>query len=487
MKQNISRRRFLASSATLAAGLGMPGTSAPSAWADASITLRAVRRSIEVNGKAAAVFGLIGPDGRSGLALDPGRRFSLALANEIDQALIVHWHGQTPGPDQDGVTDTGYATTIAPGARQNYDFVPRPGTHWMHSHHGLQEQNLMSAPLIVRSAEDRRRDAQEVTVLLHDFSFRDPAEILAGLTNGSGMAMDHGGMNMDQMGMGQMNHGSMNHGSMNHAGAGADLNDVAYDAYLANDRTLRDPEIFAVERSGRVHLRLINGATATAFWIDLGALEGDVIAVDGNPVKPVRLRRFPMTQGQRVDVLLAIPGSGAFPVLAQREGDTAQTGFILATPATPIAKIGDAAQLAAAPADNSLEARLRAAMPLAERPADVTHRLGLTGGMMPYRWSFDGRTWKDRAPLAVKAGQRVVLEVVNRSPMAHPMHLHGHHFQVVALNGAPLSGALRDTVLVPVEGAVTLAFEADNPGRWLFHCHNLYHMQTGMMTEVAYG
>jgi FtsP/CotA-like multicopper oxidase with cupredoxin domain len=126
-------------------------------------------------------------------------------------------------------------------------------------------------------------------------------------------------------------------------------------------------------------------------------------------------------------------------------------------------------------------------MPLAERPADVTHRLGLTGGMMPYRWSFDGRTWKDRAPLAVKAGQRVVLEVVNRSPMAHPMHLHGHHFQVVALNGAPLSGALRDTVLVPVEGAVTLAFEADNPGRWLFHCHNLYHMQTGMMTEVAYG
>ena len=63
--------------------------------------------------------------------------------------------------------------------------------------------------------------------------------------------------------------------------------------------------------------------------------------------------------------------------------------------------------------------------------------------MMPYRWSFDGRTWRDREPLSVRAGQRVVLELVNRSMMAHPMHLHGHHFQVVGLNGAPLSGERR--------------------------------------------
>jgi FtsP/CotA-like multicopper oxidase with cupredoxin domain len=296
------------------------------------------------------------------------------------------------------------------------------------------------------------------------------------------MAMDHAGMSdMQSMDMSQMDHGAVDNG-----GGAADLNDVAYDAYLANDRTLRDPEVFTVERSGRVHLRLINGATATAFWIDLGGLEGDVIAVDGNPVAPVRLRRFPIAQGQRVDVLMTLAGSGAFPILAQREGDAAQTGFILATPGAAIAKLGDTAHHAAAPADNSLEAQLKATTPLQERPADVTHRLGLTGSMIPYQWSFDGRTWKDHVPLAVKAGQRVVLEVVNRSMMAHPMHLHGHHFQVVALNGAPLSGAMRDTVLVPVDGAVTLAFDADNPGRWLFHCHNLFHMATGMMTEVAY-
>jgi FtsP/CotA-like multicopper oxidase with cupredoxin domain len=478
MDRTLSRRRRLASAAALAAG-GMLAPARSPAAAEAPATLRAVRRSIAVNGKDAAVFGLVGPDGRSGLTLDPGQRFNIALANEIDEALIVHWHGQTPGPDQDGVAETGYAVPIAAGARQSYDFAPRPGTHWMHSHHGLQEQALMAAPLVIRTAEDRQRDAREVTVLLHDFSFRDPAELLAGLTKSAAM-MDHGGMDM-----GQMDHGAMDHGTMNMSGM-ADLNDVEYDAYLANDRTLRDPEVFAVERASRVHLRLINGATATAFWIDLGGLAGDVIAVDGNPVQPIRTRRFPMAQGQRVDVLITLDQSGAFPILAHREGDTAQTGIILATPGAAVAKIADRAEAVAAAIDNSLEAQLRATTPLAARPADVTHRLGLTGSMAPYLWSFDGKTWKDHVPLAVKAGQRVAVELVNRSMMAHPMHLHGHHFQVVALNGTPLSGAVRDTVLVPVDGSVTLAFDADNPGRWLFHCHNLFHMATGMMTEVAY-
>ena len=70
--------------------------------------------------------------------------------------------------------------------------------------------------------------------------------------------------------------------------------------------------------------------------------------------------------------------------------------------------------------------------------------------------------------------------------MAHPIHLHGHVFQVTAINGQALHGAVRDTVLVSVGGRVRIAFDADNPGRWAFHCHNLYHMETGMMTEFRY-
>jgi FtsP/CotA-like multicopper oxidase with cupredoxin domain len=86
----------------------------------------------------------------------------------------------------------------------------------------------------------------------------------------------------------------------------------------------------------------------------------------------------------------------------------------------------------------------------------------------------------------VAPGQRVAIDMINQSMMAHPMHLHGHAFQVVALNGTPLVGAVRDTVLVPPMGSVRVVFDANNPGRWAFHCHNLYHMMTGMMTEVRY-
>jgi FtsP/CotA-like multicopper oxidase with cupredoxin domain len=110
----------------------------------------------------------------------------------------------------------------------------------------------------------------------------------------------------------------------------------------------------------------------------------------------------------------------------------------------------------------------------------------LAGAMAPYAWSMNGEYWPDVTPLMIAHGQRVAIEMVNHSTMAHPMHLHGHASQVVALNGAPLAGALRDTVLVPPKSSVTVAFDADNPGRWAFHCHNMYHQVTGMMTEVRY-
>ena len=198
---------------------------------------------IDVNGRAAPVFGLRQPNGTAGVVLDPGQRFTVALANKGSEPTVIHWHGQIPPVRQDGVADTGFETVIAAGAAENYDFAPRAGTHWMHSHHGLQEQALMAAPLIVRTAADAAADFQEVTVLLHDFSFRDPAEILAGVKDGKDIKAERAmpGMSMP--------------------GDAADLNDIDYDAYLANDRTLADP---SVVRVGRVRLRLINAATSTA-------------------------------------------------------------------------------------------------------------------------------------------------------------------------------------------------------------------------------
>jgi len=265
-----------------------------------------------------------------------------------------------------------------------------------------------------------------------------------------------------------------------------DLNDVDYDAFLANDRTLADPEIVRVERGGRIRLRIINGASSSQFWIDLGELVGRVVATDGHPIHPVIDSRFPIAIAQRLDILIDLPRAGAFPILARLEGTGRQTGIVLATAGAQIPRIADNAQ-AAPPLDNSLETRLAAVTPPLARPADLVQTISLGGGMKPYAWSMNGEYWPRTTPLMLSKGQRVEIELVNHSMMAHPIHLHGHAFQVVAIDDRPIQGAVRDTVLVtPMMGSVRIAFDADNAGRWAFHCHNLYHMMTGMMMEFRY-
>jgi FtsP/CotA-like multicopper oxidase with cupredoxin domain len=451
------------------------------------LRLAAGTRTLDVNGKPARVFSLIGPNGNSGITLSPGERFDVDLVNQAGTSTIVHWHGQLPPWKQDGFPWP-QTPPIPAGDTQSYDYTPIAGTYWMHSHHGMQEQRLMTAPLIVHSAEDMRADRQEVVLMLHDFSFQTPDELLAGLTksNGSQSAMPKSGMDKAmKMDSGDTKSGTM--AAMNMAsGMAMDLNDIDYDAFLANDRTLADPEVIRTEPGGRVRLRLINGASSTQFWIDLGALSGTVVAVDGHPVRPVRASRLPLAMAQRLDVLIDLPGSGSYPIVAQVEGKRARTGIVLAGPGAEVSRLAAEAEETAPPVDLSLERRLEAETPLAHRAPDVTLRVILAGGMAPYAWSLNGEYWPDITPLMIARGQRVAIEMANHSMMAHPMHLHGHAFQVVAINGAPLAGAVRDTVLVPPMGSVTIAFDADNPGRWAFHCHNLYHMATGMLTEVRY-
>jgi FtsP/CotA-like multicopper oxidase with cupredoxin domain len=487
-----TRRHILAAGALLAGATFLPTARATAASNTAipGLRLTAGTRILDVNGKPARVFELLGPDGKPGLTLSPDEGFGVDLVNRAGTSTIIHWHGQLPPWRQDGFPWP-QTPPIPAGDTQSYDYAPIPGTYWMHSHQGMQEQSLMTAPLIVRSAEDLRADRQEVVLMLHDFSFKTPDELLAGLTksNGSQSAMPMSGMakamNMDSGSMGAMNSGTM--GSMKMApGMAMDLNDVDYDAFLANDRTFTDPQVVRTEPGGRVLLRVINGASATQFWIDLGALTGTVVAVDGHPARPVRGTHFPLAMAQRLDVLIDLPGNGAYPIFAQVEGKRTRTGIVLATSGAPVSRLAAEAAEKAPPVDLSLERRLEAVKPLAPRVPDVNHRLNLAGAMAPYAWSLNGEYWPNVTPLMVAHGQRVAMEMINHSMMAHPMHLHGHAFQVVAINGAPLAGAVRDTVLVPALGSVTIAFDADNPGRWAFHCHNLYHMMTGMMTEVRY-
>lgn len=483
MIHSSDRRQFLKSGALLG-GAMLAGIRPSFAQAPAPL-LRVASRTIEVNKKAATVFQVAGPGGRSGLIANAGDRFYGALLNASGEPLQMHWHGQLKAPfDQDRARPDGGA--LAPGLSDAHDFELTPGTHWMHSH-TLSEQVLLAAPMVTR--EKNAGNVQDVIIMLHDFAFRSPQEILAELggTNahaghGAPPASDPHAMHRPPA-VNQSGHGMHGHGSGHMMGM-AHANDVRYDAYLANDRTLDDPEVVKVEKGGRVRLRIINGGTATAFFISTPGLASTCVAVDGTPCQPIKADSYPLAQGQRLDLFVEIPqGGGAFPVLAQVEAERFITGIVLATPGASVAKRATSADTPQSMIDLSFETRLRAAASLPSRLADkrFTVMLGEEPG---YRWTINGRIHGAHQPFAVRQGERVEMTFMNPTGMMHPMHLHGHHFQVVAIGGRAIAGAVRDTLIVPGHMPVTIAFDANLKGAWFLHCHHLYHMATGMMTEV---
>jgi FtsP/CotA-like multicopper oxidase with cupredoxin domain len=426
---------------------------------DALETVNVASRILEVKGKPAKVFALTNSAGKTGLDMVFGKPFRANIVNTLAEETSIHWHGLTPPVEFDGVPSLPIAA-LQPGETRKYEFPnTKAGTHWMHSHLGLQEQRLLAAPLIIRETGKPLFDDQEHVIMLHDFSFRDAAEILAELKKSGSHQM--AGMTMGS--------------------------DITYDAILANDRTLDDPEIVRVEQGGHVRLRIINGAAATNFWIDLGQLQGELFAVDGNTVTPVMGNRFPLAVAQRADIRVKIPqGAGAFPILFQSEGDPLRGGIILATQNATVTKLADKSEPGDA-LDFSLESKLRAVVKGGNEPANNHQTVTLTGGDGSYDWGFNSKSMMMHETLFnVRQNDRVEVILQNLTDMAHPMHLHGHYFKVVALNQTRIDGAVRDTILVPAKQSVTIQFDADNPGTWAFHCHHLYHQNSGMMAAMAY-
>ena len=474
----LTRRGFLGASAALGAMSLIPAT----ARAASPLGLTAASRVLDVDGRAATVYGIANSLGGQGLVLNPGEPFQLSVTNGLDVETILHWHGQIPPNVQDGVPGNPMPALL-PGEVRDYDFTARPGTHWMHSHIPVQEMQLLAAPLIVRRPEEVAEDRQEVVMFLHDFSFTPPEEILAGLTGGMGgmnhathgMAGSDGGTGMMGMDMSGMDMSGMDMSGM--GGMAMDLNDIAFDAYLANDRTLNDPDVISVEAGGRVRLRVINAAAATVFWIDTGAVDAQLVAVDGEPVQPITGRRFGMAMAQRIDLLINLPaGEGAFPILALREGAQERAGIILATAGAAIGKLPVLGEEVAPALDLALESQLVALSPLPARPVDQAPMVMLSGSMMPYQWAISG-------PVTARTGERVEIMFHNMSMMGHPMHLHGHAFQVVNLGGRVFAGAVRDTVYLPPMSMVTVAVDAGEAANWMLHCHHMAHLASGMMTE----
>jgi FtsP/CotA-like multicopper oxidase with cupredoxin domain len=442
---------------------GVPqGNSAP------RTVLQLQRRSIQVNGKPASVYDIRQPNGTFGMITEVDKPFRVRVENKIDEPSLLHWHGMTPPWQQDGVPGVS-GPPIPPGGSAEYDFPLRfGGTFWMHSHQGLQEQLLLAAPLIIHDQRDRP-DQQEVVVMLADFSFTPPQQIFEQLKKPKPMANVAGPAGGTPA-------------------AVPDLNDVKYDAFLANDRTLADPEAVKVEPGAQVLLRIINSSSMSAYHIDIGQLKGELAAVDGFAIAPVVGRLFPIAVAQRLDIRVTIPRDpGAHPVLAILEGARNQTGIVLAAGSAPIARVPEMSDTASPALTLDLESSLRATQPLEPRNADRVHTLNLTGEMAKYIWSINNVAWsKEVPPLPITKGERVELVLVNQTGMPHPMHLHGHEFQVVEIDGKRFPGAVRDTVLVTPGRRVVIAFDANNPGTWAFHCHLLYHLDAGMFTTFRY-
>jgi FtsP/CotA-like multicopper oxidase with cupredoxin domain len=462
----IGRRKFLAATAA--------AVCFPQAALARQNTLTIQSRVLDVKGRAATVFGVLNSFGKPGLKLVYGEGFDAHVSNTLNEKTLLHWHGLLPPVTMDGTPMlSGPMLEVGETRRFVFDQL-ETGTHWMHSHVGLQEQKLLAAPLIIKEKGEALFDEQEHVIMLHDFTFREPEEILLGLQGGNGMK--------------PMDHSKMDHGSKS-VGAGTSMMvhaDVPYDAMLANDRTLDDPEVVRAEKGGRFRLRIINGCSATNMWIDLGNIEGELIAVDGKGVKPVRGTRFPLAIAQRADIRLTLPpGSGAWPILFQAEADPLRSGIILKSGDGAVAKISDQGTAGDA-LTLELEGQLKSIIAVRPDPSTRVETVMLTGGDQGYIWGLNGKASMHDVLFSVRQGERIEVIFHNMTGMAHPMHLHGHYFQVVDINGTRISGAVRDTVLVPPGETVTIRFDADNPGTWALHCHHLYHMNAGMMGAIAY-
>lgn len=410
-----------------------------------------------------------------------GDRLQVELANGLPADTTIHWHGLALRNDMDGVhplTQHG----IAPRSTFIYDFVaPDPGTHWFHPHTGTQLDRGLYAPLIVEDPREPGDYDHDWVVVLDDWvdgTGKTPDDVLASLRGGmgGGHGGGHGGHQMPGMDGDSGDRGGM--GGVSDV-LGGDAGDVRYPHYLLNGRVPAAPRTFRANPGEVARIRLINAGSDTAFRVCLGEHRMRVTHTDGFPVVPVETESLLLGMGERYDVLVTL-ADGVFPLVALAEGKDATALGLVRTGGGRVPAPGvRPRQLGSRPLD---AATLRAAesVRLPERAPDVSHVLDLTGGMAAYDWGINGRPFDPEVRTLVRQGQRVRVTFRNSTMMWHPMHVHGHTFQLAG------GGPRKDTVIVLPHQSVTCDLQADNPGQWMVHCHNTYHAEVGMSTILGY-
>ena len=461
------RREFmkLGGAAALAAAFpeGAPESAAAGTTPQPVVLSAAPARAPLVGGEhpATAVLAYDGSTPGPMLRLPQGRPFAARAENRLSEDTTVHWHGIRLPNAMDGVPGL-TQPPIEPGGDFRYEFTPPDaGTFLYHSHDHSAEQvgRGLAGALIVEEPEPYPADRDLVWVV-QDWRLGRDAQIAAGFENGMEAAM-----------------------------AGRVGNTVTING--------RVPEPVPVRAGERVRLRIVNAATARIMALEFEGHRPVVVALDGQPCDPHEpAGRLLLGPAMRADLVLDMNGEpgGRYRVTDNFYGR--RLAYTLAELAY------ETAPRRARP--RQAPPRLPAnPLPQPDLAAAERHVLRLQGGMMGGMammgammgggaiWAINGKSMTgDGAPdmpplVTLRRGTSCVLVLKNETAWWHPMHLHGHSFRVLSRSGASVPHEIwGDTVLVRPRETVEVAFVADNPGSWLFHCHVMDHQMAGMMTVI---
>jgi FtsP/CotA-like multicopper oxidase with cupredoxin domain len=478
-----------------------------------------------------------------------GTRVRLRVRNDLPRGSIygartsVHWHGMQLPANMDGVPGMSF-DGIERGASWLYEFdVRQSGTYWYHSHSGFQEQAGLYGPLIIDPAgpEPFAFD-RDYVVMLSDWTDLAPAALLARLKKMPAHDNYHrrtaGDLirDMQRDGVAATLADRRMWGQMRMDPTDlSDVNASTY-TYLMNGTTSPGNWTGVFRPREKIRLRFINGSSMTYFDVRIPGLKLTVVAADGQYVHPVSVDEFRIAAAETFDVIVEPQGQEAFTIFAQ---DAARTGYVSGTlalreglrapvpgldprPLLTMADMSGMEHLHHEPAqshpdserDNALvDGQAMSPMSRLEDPgnglrgngrialsysmlrssfADPDGRepgreieLHLTGHMEKFAWSFNGRKFSAAEPIHMNYGERLRIILVNDTMMAHPIHLHGLWSDVEDDDGDFM--VRKHTVDMPPGSRRSYRVRADALGHWAYHCHLLYHMETGMMRAVHVG
>ncbi len=447
-----------------------------------------------------------------------GDELAITVQNRLSEPTSVHWHGIALRNDMDGVEPA--TPNIHAGQDFTYRFsVPNAGTYWAHPHLGVEEDMGLYLPVIVDDPTEPGNYDAEWIVVMDDWTDgvgKSPQQLYDALTSSNKPTMQNMPPPASAMptttpttptttktpkatkgttttgttrtsGTSGTTSTSAAAGAPGEVGTsdllGGDAGDIAYPYYLINGRIPAAATTLNAKPGQRIRIRFINAGSDTAFRVALSGHSMTVTHTDGFPVVPTEVDALLIGMAERYDVIVTA-ADGVFPLVAAAEGKNAVARALLVTgsgsqpdpqfrPDELTKRVGTIDMFTATTSVN-----LGAAEPNLNLP------VVLGGDMAKYVWTINGEPYSKTNPLHIRQGQRPIITFDNQTMMYHPIHLHGHTFQLIKPDGSP--GARKDTVVVLPKQKIDAALVADNPGLWMLHCHNTYHAFAGMQTRLDY-